>query len=142
MTVSFTIPGEPVGKGRPRGTNTGKGVRMYTPAKTISYENLVKLEYERQCRGHRFGDGEELCIRVEAFFPIPKSAGKKKTELMKAHRINPTRKPDADNILKIVADSLNGVAYRDDSQIVYATVSKQYHENPRVIVAVYTLPGL
>ena len=35
--VEFTVPGAPVGKGRPR---MAAG-RMYTPAKTASYESLV-----------------------------------------------------------------------------------------------------
>jgi Holliday junction resolvase RusA-like endonuclease len=38
----------------------------------------------------------------------------------------PTKKPDADNVLKLLMDSLNGCAYRDDVQIVNATVVKRW----------------
>ena len=34
--------------------------------------------------------------------------------------------PDVDNILKIVLDGLNGVAYADDSQVVEAACRKHY----------------
>ncbi len=50
--------------------------------------------------------------------------------------IRPTKKPDADNILKIIADSLNGVAYYDDSQIVTGTVRKYYGETPKVYITI------
>lgn len=35
-----------------------------------------------------------------------------------------THKPDADNVLKLVLDALNGVAYEDDAQVVQACVRK------------------
>ena len=46
--------------------------------------------------------------------------------------IRPTKKPDLDNIAKAVLDSLNGIAYKDDSQIVSMVVSKKYSNRPRV----------
>ena len=50
--------------------------------------------------------------------------------------IRPTKKPDADNVLKVVADSLNHIAYKDDSQIVDAYVRKFYCEKPRIEVTI------
>ncbi|WP_332834903.1 RusA family crossover junction endodeoxyribonuclease [Clostridium perfringens] len=41
----------------------------------------------------------------------------------------PTKKPDVDNIAKIILDSLNGVAYKDDSQIVDIRIIKKYTED-------------
>jgi Holliday junction resolvase RusA-like endonuclease len=55
--------------------------------------------------------------------------------------IRPIKKPDLDNIAKIIADSLNGVAYRDDSQIVESSVAKFYSDFPRVEVEIYEAGG-
>ena len=52
----------------------------------------------------------------------------------------PTRKPDFDNIGKIICDALNGIAYRDDAQIVDALVRKFYSDTPRVIVEISDIP--
>ncbi|MFL8231041.1 RusA family crossover junction endodeoxyribonuclease, partial [Clostridioides difficile] len=48
--------------------------------------------------------------------------------------IRPNKKPDLDNIIKSVADSLNGIAYKDDSQIVEVVSKKYYSDRPRVEV--------
>ena len=133
MKVKFTILGEPAGKGRPRFTREG---RTYTPEKTVSYENLVKLEYEQQCANHKFPDGAQLDVRIIAYYQIPKSTSKKKAKLMEDGKIRPTKKPDFDNIGKIVCDSLNKRAYKDDAQIVDAQVRKFYSRNPRVVVII------
>ena len=130
--IIFTVPGEPQGKGRPRFARAGSYVRTYTPDKTASYENLVKLEYERQCDGFRFDDKDQLAIFILAYYSVPESSLKKKKELMWANKIRPTKKPDADNILKIIADSLNGIAYKDDAQIVHATVDKYFDKTAHV----------
>ncbi|WP_423739225.1 RusA family crossover junction endodeoxyribonuclease [Clostridium sporogenes] len=48
--------------------------------------------------------------------------------------VRPTIKPDVDNIAKVILDSLNGLAYKDDKQIVTCGISKWYGEDPRVEV--------
>ncbi|MDM0834524.1 RusA family crossover junction endodeoxyribonuclease [Clostridium perfringens] len=40
----------------------------------------------------------------------------------------PTKKPDSDNIGKIILDSLNGVDYKGDSQIIEFSFIKRYTE--------------
>lgn len=77
-----------------------------------------------------------LDMRIVAYFPIPKSTSKKKRQLMLEGQIRPTKKPDFDNIGKIVCDALNTVAYHDDVQIVDAQVRKFYSEEPRVVVTI------
>lgn len=47
---------------------------------------------------------------------------------MLSGQLYPTKKPDWDNVGKIICDALNGIAYRDDAQIVFAAVSKSYTE--------------
>lgn len=130
MIKIFKIPGEPVAKGRPRVTRYG----TFTPEKTLNYETLVKEMYA-VTYGQTMLDGE-LDIDVKLFFQIPKSASKKKQELMELGKIRPTKRPDIDNCLKIITDALNGIAYKDDSQIVQATVSKYYSNTPRAEVII------
>ncbi len=77
-------------------------------------------------------------MKVTAYMPIPKSASKKRHELMLSGAIRPTVKPDWDNIGKLVADALNGVAYDDDKCIVDAQVRKFYSETPRTVVVLET----
>ena len=140
MTTEFVIPGEPYGTGRPRFSNAGAYTRTYTPEKTANYENLVKLSFMEQC-GVRFPEDAMLDVRIFAYYAIPKSVSKKKRQAMLERKIRPTKKPDFDNIGKIVCDSLNQVAYKDDSQIVDAMVRKFYDEAPRVVVKISQIGG-
>ena len=133
MTVKFTVLGEPRGKQRPRMTRNG---HTYTPAETVQYENLVRMEYRRQCGDYRFPDDAALDMRIMAYYAIPKSVSKKKRQEMLAHRIRPLKKVDCDNAVKIVADSLNNLAYRDDVQIVDCQIRKFYSPEPRIVVTI------
>lgn len=134
--MKFSILGEPTGKGRPRFQNVGAYVHTYTPEGTINYENLVKLEYRRQCGNHKFDKETPLDVRITAYYGIPKSTSKKKAQLMRERKIRPMKKPDFDNIGKIVCDALNNIAYHDDAQIVDAQVRKFFSDDPRVVVTI------
>lgn len=134
--IKFSIPGQPFGKQRPRVVSRGTFSKAYTPKETVSYENLVKLMYSQAAKGKMFPDGAMLDIRIIAYYDIPKSTSKKKRKEMLEHKIRPAKKPDWDNIGKIVCDSLNLVAYHDDSAVVDAQVRKFYSENPRVDVTI------
>ena len=133
MMVQFTVPGKPVGKARPRFTRAG---HTYTPEKTAEYEALVRAEYARQAQNFRFPDGVPVKVQICAHYPIPASTSRKNTERMLTGEIAPIKKPDWDTIGKIICDSLNGVAYKDDAQITRATVWKLYGEHPNVTVVV------
>lgn len=140
--IMVTVAGEPVGKGRPRFSSAGSFVRAYTPKKTVSFENLVRIEYGLQTNNYRFLDDDMLDLRIIAYFPIPKSTSKKKREMMRKGKIRPAKKPDADNILKAVADALNTVAYKDDRQIVDTRVRKIYSETPRTVILIKKVTGV
>ena len=124
--LKFTIEGEPQGKARPRVTRGGK--HTYTPKKTKDYQGLVQMLAPKE-----YLEGP-LKMEIIAYFKIPKSKSKKIKALMESGDIRPTKKPDYDNIGKIIADSLNGISYKDDSQIVRGTVEKWYSYEPRVEV--------
>lgn len=134
--IRFTIPGRPFGKQRPRVVKKGRFSSAYTPKETVQYENLVKLHFQQEAHGEMFPYDAMLDVRIFAFYEIPKSTSKKKKEAMLAREIRPTKKPDFDNIGKIICDSLNLVAYHDDSAVVDAQIRKFYSEQPRVEVVI------
>lgn len=140
METKFVVLGNPQGKGRPRFSvrrlkNGESYTNVRTPDQTVLYENQIKFEYGRQCGILRFPDEAQLLIRIDAFYEMPKSVSKKKKELMESGKIRPTKKPDWDNVGKVFCDALNGIAYRDDSQIVGALVRK-FYGMPRVEVTI------
>ena len=132
---TFTIPGTPVGKGRPKFSRAGAGVRTYTPEKTASYETLVKWSYTAASANRKPFEGE-VRLTIVAYHPVPKSWSKKKREAALKGELRPMVKPDADNIGKAIADALNGLAYRDDAQVADLVVQKFYADEPRVEVEV------
>ena len=135
MRAKFCIHGDPQGKGRPRFSTVCGHVHTRTPDETVLYENLVKTEYRQQV-GVKFPDDAMLDVRIFAYYPIPKSASKRKRQAMLEKKIRPTKKPDWDNVGKVICDSLNGIAYRDDAQVVDSMVRKFYGEDPMVVVTI------
>lgn len=128
--VIFTIKGEPRGKGRPRFTKNG---RVYTPTETTQYENLVALGYRNSAKGYKFTSPVRVTIKA---FQKPPKKSKKVVEAMLNGRVLPTKKPDLDNIAKIILDGLNKVAWDDDTQVVEMMVTKRYAEDPLVAVII------
>ena len=142
----FEVKGKIRGKARPRVTKQG---HAYTPSDTAEYERLVQLAYKRQCGGTFFGNIENskekqpIDIYIMAMYSIPKSYTKGKRLAASHNMILPVKKPDADNIAKIVCDALNGIAYKDDAQIVSMIVKKVYTTGAeRVFVCIKEFEGL
>lgn len=132
MNLKFEILGKPMAKARPRLSKSGFA---YTPAKTVNYENLVRYTFQREFPLH-IPFENNLEVYITAIFEIPKSySKKKKKELLETHD-NYNHKPDVDNISKIILDSLNGIAYKDDSLITILHVNKEYGLQPKVIVEI------
>lgn len=132
----FTVMGEPRGKQRAKTYRHGNFTKTVTPEQTVVYENLIALEYRRQCMDFRFKDKAMLAIVIEAYFSIPKSVSKKNRALMIERALRPIKKPDGDNIIKVVCDALNGLAYHDDAQIVDMVARKYYAESPKLIISI------
>jgi Holliday junction resolvase RusA-like endonuclease len=134
--IRFTVPGDPVGKERPRFDPRTK--RTYTPAKTTQYQELVSWSFEQVSRGKFYGEGA-IKMKIMAFYPIPVSTSKVRRGAMLLGILRPTKKPDTDNVAKIIADSLNGVAYHDDAAVVEMNVQKWYSDRPRVEVTIESM---
>lgn len=127
--MKFEVIGKITGKARPRLSKYG----TYTPENTVNYENLIKISY-LNARGINLHD-KPIKMKIEAIFEPNKSISKKKrTELLKGQVV--TKKPDFDNIGKIVADALNKIAYDDDSQICKFEIVKHYGEQEKLIIEV------
>lgn len=131
MTCDFEIEGKPTGKGRPRFKRMGNFVQTYTPEATKEYEKLVGMRFQNS--GGAITD-KPVRVEIVAFFAPPKSTKKRDRIEMLANRILPEKKPDVDNIAKIILDALNGIAYKDDSQVVDLSVKKCFAAEARVYV--------
>ena len=123
LTMDCIIPGEPQGKARPRFSR--RSGTVYTPAKTRCYERRIAAAYQEE-GGEKYPAGCYVRVLIRAFFQVPKSWSKAKREKALAGEIRPDKKPDIDNVEKVVLDSLNGIAYDDDKQVVYIACKKEY----------------
>ena len=131
------IPGEPVAKGRPRMTTVGGSARAYTPAKTRKAEERVAALWT----GDRVEQGVPIMVAVTAYHERPKAHRLASGQLSKSGEASvfPTKRPDLDNIVKLILDGLNGVAFHDDSQIVNLIAERRWTalgEEPGVQVVV------
>lgn len=133
MKYEFEVPGKITGKGRPR-VNTITAI-AYTPAKTKEYEELIKQYFIIKYRAIEPLEGR-LCVTIKVHFSIPKNTSKSKTEEMLNNTISPVKKPDIDNIAKIVLDALNKLAFKDDNQITKLNVEKIYSEEEKINILI------
>lgn len=134
--VDFTVYGEPRGKARPRVVRNRNGrTRAYTPQRTKDYESEIRNAYISAARGEIFQGA--VAVTIIAVMMMSKSISKKARDKMLLSKILPTKKPDADNIAKVVCDALNGVAYRDDAQVSLLFVKKRYGDVPGINVRIW-----
>ena len=133
MIYEFEVPGKITGKGRPR-VNTTTAI-AYTPAKTKEYEELVKQYFIIKYRRINPLEGR-IKINITAYFSVPKNTSKKQEENMLNNTISPTKKPDIDNIAKIILDALNKLAFKDDNQITKLEIEKKYGTEEKISVKV------
>ena len=138
--VSFVVPGEAVGKGRPRVSTIGGHARMFTPQKTANYETLIAMAAQQAMAGRELIGGPVL-VEMKILVSVAASWSKKKTAEALAGDVMPTKKPDADNVLKAICDGINGIVFKDDVQVVNVSLSKRFSETPGVLVRVIPLVG-
>jgi Holliday junction resolvase RusA-like endonuclease len=133
--ILFTVPGIPVAKARPRFFRAGAGVRTFTPATSARFEERVRLCAQQA--GVRIVNEGPVELRVVAYWPMtgaPLKRGARPGRLK-------TSRPDIDNVLKAIADALNGIAYKDDGQVALVSIEKRHcsqedGEGARVVVHV------
>jgi Holliday junction resolvase RusA-like endonuclease len=132
--IKFTVPGEPKGKGRPKFSRQGKFVRTYTPETTVNYENWVRMCFLQAKQEKLTG---QLRAEINYYLSVPNSFTKIKKEEALKGLLRPTKKPDIDNVTKIIFDALNGMAYEDDKFIVSCSIDKWYDIDARTEIYIY-----
>lgn len=135
MTIKFKVLGEPKGKQRPRLCFIRGRNIVYTPKQTVQYEQKIRASYKR-LTSEKFPRGIPLEIEITALFSIPKKFNKEQRKKALNGEILPTKKPDGDNIIKIILDALNDTAYFDDSQVCGINFVKKFGEIPQIIIEI------
>ena len=133
MKYEFEVPGTIKGKGRPR-VNSYTGM-IYTPTTTKDYECLVEQYFLLKYPRFKTLEGR-VGVNITATFNIPKNTKKSDREKMIQNEISPNKKPDIDNIVKIILDAMNKFAFKDDTQITKLSVEKIYGEEEKVHIEI------
>jgi len=120
-TVSFTLPGEPVAWQR-RVVN--KRGQQYTPAKARARMAEVRWAFDQAAPGWKPHEGP-VGLFINAYLKPPASWPAWRKAGLAEHLVSFVgccKAPDASNIAKLIEDALNGLAYKDDAQIIALTV--------------------
>ena len=133
MIYEFEVPGKVIGKGRPR-LNSYTGV-VYTPTRTKDYESLVEQYFLLKYPRFKALEGR-IKVSIIAYFSIPKTTKNSDLNEMLENNISPTKKPDIDNIVKAILDSMNKFAFKDDNQITKIEVEKKYALEDKLYVKI------
>ncbi len=135
MIINFEVKGKVKAK---QSVKFGRNGIKYTPREMVEYSNLVRLSFINKYPDWNVKTFEDknLKMNIDVFMPVPKSYSKTKKEKALANEIRPIVKPDCDNIAKNINDSLNGIVYPDDKQIVSLTVNKYYSDCEYVLIQV------
>lgn len=137
QTIKFIIPGEPCAQGRPRFSTIGGYVKAIDPAKSRNQKAFVKYLATTAAKQQGWTYTElPLHVEIIAYMGIPKSKSKKWRGRAICGQERPTKKPDADNLFKLVTDAVSKVLYADDKQIVSCRVQKWYGDEPRTEVKI------
>ena len=133
--LTYIVYGEPVGKGRPRFARRGAFTHAYTPEKTKTYEDEIRM-MARAAMGASEPLDTPVTVAIYIRVGIPASYSKQKRKDALAGILKPTKKPDLDNVAKCFLDSMNEIVYLDDKQVINLHVTKVYAETPAVEVMV------
>jgi len=116
--MKFSVPGTPKAQPRAKATTIGGRARMYTPKSADAFKASVALAAQQA--GVKPSEG---AVGIALYFVFPRPKNKVwKTRLMLTEYH--TKKPDLDNLAKAVMDALDGIAWRDDAQVAWMSLSK------------------
>jgi len=133
--VNYIVYGEPVGKGRPRFARRGTFVSTYTPQKTKTYEDEIRM-MAMAAMGASEPLDTPVTVAIYIRVGIPASYSKQKRKDALSGVLKPTKKPDLDNVAKCHLDAIQGIIILDDKLVVNLHVTKVYAETAAVEVMV------
>ena len=133
--MKFTVPGNPVPKGRPRMTRQGIA---YTPERTREYEERIRASFLTVREREFYGKETPIRIIMRIYLPIAESLSKARKSARREGREMPIGRPDLDNYIKTL-DALNSLAWWDDGQIVSISATKYYADDPRMEIEIYPI---
>lgn len=145
QSIIFRIDGV-MGQPRPRFTTVNGLPKAYTSTEATIYREQAAFAFSTAARRSRIStpvnaDPRGIEVQICASMSCPKSMTKKQREMADRKSMRPTKKPDADNIAKIILDSLNGIAWNDDASVTTLAVTKCYtSESDHVDVMVRWFP--
>lgn len=129
MRVSFTVPGKPYAKRRPRFSR--KSGRAFDPAENAVAEasigHIAAQHFQRPITG-------PVRVEIVATFATPPSWSKRRTAET-IHRPH-VQRPDCDNIGKAVLDALNRIAWADDGQVAEISIRKAWGHTDQTVIHV------
>ena len=131
MSITFTVPGDPVPQPRPRVSTRGGFARAYVPATHPVHVYRKAVAVAAKAAGLE-PLGHSLNVVIDAVFERPKSH-RTKAGLKPTAPALP--RPDVDNIAKAVLDALQDVI-GDDSCVGRLVVEKSYGPEARTTVRV------
>lgn len=128
--IEFTVDINPMGAVRMTQRSKYKNEaasRYLTFKRVVGYEAMkhVKQPIEKP-----------IIAAIYFYHPIPASWSKKKQREAKEGKVLPAVKPDLDNCVKAIFDSLNKVVWKDDNQVVGLTTRKYYSDNPKIVIRI------
>lgn len=135
ISIVFSVDGQPKGKGRPRFRRVGNFVSTYTDSKTRDYESKI-ADRARIAMGETPPLLSPVSVSMYFRLPVPTSTPKKRVASLLGGLVRPTKKPDLDNLDKAVLDALNGIVYKDDSQVVTIHSKKVYSTHAGVDICI------
>ena len=134
MIIRIIIPGNPIAKKRPRFFHRGNFVGTYNDQKTEEGRWLFEAQKQVNLEELLLG---AISLQIDFCMPITKGWSlKKQRELRDGQRFWHTKKPDLDNLVKFVKDCLNGIVWKDDSQIAYIETRKYYSLQPQTMIII------
>lgn len=155
--ITLSIPGKPRTKGSFIPIRMGnKGTFLKDSDKHLAeWTNLIKFAWTDWCELH-IGEGEthdgsppapstepfELCVlcefaRPKSHFRTGKHAGDLKSSAPEANDMR--RIPDCDKVLRAVMDALQGLCWKNDSQVVKASLRKRWGDTDLTTILITDL---
>ena len=135
VVCAFQVDLDPVGKGRPRFFITRRPTHdgrinlhpvAYTPQKTRLSEARIAQEAKRAMQGIN-PISQPCAVEIRAFYALPKSTSQRKELELVGQPC--AKKPDLDNVTKLVMDALNGIVWTDDRFVSEIHATKTHAQN-------------